>query len=365
MQGSFDIIFRSRLEARADFGLLKTKKSRCIASILISCDLAKGLHGIGWVKFLVNDKLVALANRDWQVGEDAAMADALRDALGKEEFGKQQGLGRIMSLSEILRRVSILLGDHVDEGGLVDKRKWEANARRSAQEKADELLTEKAKAKTSDEPFHNIEWPCDRRPPPPSSASYARNPYTSKTTAKATASPNKPLGKFASRSRLRHHGTQLNAGDYNNLLHDAETFVAEHERAVPLAKAHNERARTAKKGTAEQAQGDGAASSTTSQSSQDDPKASNQSQPYADRFTGRSQAGNSSSDRGNFKSRFPLITHAVHREQAYQRVGLAGASALDPRSLARLTTSPSQTNLLTALRPSTQSALLSPRPTRA
>ncbi|BGP31154.1 hypothetical protein JCM10296v2_002918 [Rhodotorula toruloides] len=85
INGSFDIIFRARLEARADFGLLKTKKARIIASILVNCDLAKGLHGIGWVKLLVNDKLVALANRDWQVGEDAAMADALRDALGKEE----------------------------------------------------------------------------------------------------------------------------------------------------------------------------------------------------------------------------------------------------------------------------------------
>ncbi|BGP28920.1 hypothetical protein JCM10296v2_000656 [Rhodotorula toruloides] len=47
IKGSFAIIFRSRLEARADFRLLETRKARCIASILIICDLAKGLHGIG------------------------------------------------------------------------------------------------------------------------------------------------------------------------------------------------------------------------------------------------------------------------------------------------------------------------------
>ncbi|BGP31153.1 hypothetical protein JCM10296v2_002917 [Rhodotorula toruloides] len=226
-----------------------------------------------------------------------------------------------MWLSEILRRVSTLLGTHVDEDGLVDKREWEANARRSAKEKADELLAEKAKAKTSGEPFHNIEWPCDRRLSPPSSARYARNPYDpdltaeSQAAAKSTPPPKKQPHKFSSRSRLRHRGTQLNASDYDQILDDAETFVAEHERA-----AYNERA--AKKGTAEQGQGDGAASPTTPQSSQDDLKANNQSQPYADRFTGRSQGGNSSSSGGSFKSRFPLITHAVHREQAYQRVGL-------------------------------------------
>ncbi|BGP28919.1 hypothetical protein JCM10296v2_000655 [Rhodotorula toruloides] len=165
-----------------------------------------------------------------------------------------------MSLSEILRRVSILPGAHVDEDGLVDKRVWEANARRYAKEKADELLAEKAKAKTSREPFHNIEWPCDRRTPPPSSTRYVRNPYDANTSAKsqAAAKPTpprkKPQHKFSSRSRLRHRGAQLNAGDYNKILEDAETFVTDHDHAVPLAKAYNERARTAKEETAEQGQ---------------------------------------------------------------------------------------------------------------